>query len=278
MSGFLYKKVLIFGATSGIGAAMAERFLENNISVIITGRRKENLDTFVSKYSSSRSSSATITAHVFDVNDRTTVPSFVSQITREHPDLDCVFLNSGMQRSFNFANPTSVDFNLLESELDTNYTSFVRLTLAFTPFLQQQSTPTALIYTSSGLALAPSQRCPNYCATKAAMHSWLLVLRDQLAAPPSPAHPINVIELFPPAVQTELHDAKHQPDIKDGGKMGMPLAEFVDETWSQLSAGKDQIPVGMSKSHFERDGKEGWEVQRQNIYRAMAEGMRKAGL
>lgn len=271
MSGFPYKKVLIFGATSGIGEAMAERFLQNNIKVIITGRRKENLDAFVAKHGSNN-----VTAIVNDVTQHDKIPSFAAQITREHPDLDCVFLNSGIQRGFNFANPSSIDLSLFESEVDTNYTSLIHLTVAFTPFLQQKSSPTAFIYTTSGLALVPMPRAPNYCATKAALHHFILVLRDQLAAPPAAggAHPVKVIEVYPPAVQTELHDEKHQPDIKDGRKIGMPLAEFVDDAWAQLSEGKDQIPVGFVKGHLAEDGFEG---MRQKSYRGMVEMMKKQG-
>lgn len=39
---------------------------------------------------------------------------------------------------------------------------------------------------------------------------------------------IKVIEIYPPAVRTELHDEIHQPDIKNGRSMGMPLDEFTE--------------------------------------------------
>lgn len=79
---------------------------------------------------------------------------------------------------------------------------------------------------------------------------------------------MKVIEIFPPAVQTELHDEKHQPDIKDGGKIGMPLDEFMDEAYSGLVNGKDQIPVGMSKRSFD-----GFEVKRQEAFAHMLKVM-----
>ena len=61
---------------------------------------------------------------------------------------------------------------------------------------------------------------------------------------------IKVIEILPPAVQTELHDAKNQPDIKNGEEIGMPLMEFVEETWNGLEIGKEAIPVGMSNNIY----------------------------
>ena len=46
---------------------------------------------------------------------------------------------------------------------------------------------------------------------------------------------MKIVEIFPPAVQTELHDEKHQPDLKQMGKIGMPLKEFTDEVRCALS-------------------------------------------
>ncbi|KAJ5769332.1 hypothetical protein N7520_003891 [Penicillium odoratum] len=50
---------------------------------------------------------------------------------------------------------------------------------------------------------------------------------------------VKLLEIYPPAVQTELHDAKHQPDLRDGHLIGMPLQEFVDEVWERLVEGKE---------------------------------------
>jgi short-subunit dehydrogenase involved in D-alanine esterification of teichoic acids len=54
----------------------------------------------------------------------------------------------------------------------------------------------------------------------------------------------RIVELMPPAVQTELHDAKHQPDLKGGSAIGMPLEQFTEEAFQRLAARKeDQISV-----------------------------------
>ena len=153
---------------------------------------------------------------------------FADKIITAHPDLDCIVLNSGMQRKCDFSDPASIDIDLINVEFVTNYLSYLALTKAFLPFLQSKQGDSALIYVSSGLALVPIPRVSNYCATKAALHQWILCLREQLKATS-----IKVIELYPPAVQTELHDVN--PDIKDGRSMGMPLGEFTDmvrEYWT----------------------------------------------
>src|ERR1700712_2309424 len=221
---FQYKKVLVIGATSGIGWALAERLVSNGSKVIISGRRKERLDELEAKLGSDKSSSV-----AFDITDLEKIPQIASEITAAHPDLDCIVLNSGIQRSFDFSKPESVDLAIIGSEFTTNYLSFVHLTKAFLPHLQKQDKETCLVYTSSGLALIPSSRCLNYSASKAALHSFVLCLREQLRDGPG-----QVVTLTPPAVATELHDPHNQPDRKEPPKFRMPLDRFMNEAWEGL--------------------------------------------
>jgi short-subunit dehydrogenase involved in D-alanine esterification of teichoic acids len=219
--------------------------------VIASGRRKEILEQLVHKYGHDK-----VSAAPFDITDLDGIPNFATDITRTHQDLDCVFLNSGIQRGFNFAKPETVDINVITEEVVVNYVSYLALTKAFLPFLQAKTTDSSLIYTSSGLALVPMTPCPNYCATKAALHHFILCLRRQLQG-----WKIKVIEIFPPAVQTELHDERHQPDIKNGHLIGMPLDEFTEEAYRGLVEGKDQIPIGMAHRVFDA-----FESKRQEIF------------
>lgn len=225
--------------------------MEDGSHVIASGRRKENLEELVHKYGHDK-----VSAVQFDITNLNGIPAFATTVTTTHPDLDCVFLNSGIQRGFNFAKPETVDMDVVSEEFTTNYLSYLALTKAFLPFLQAKNTESSLIYTSSALALIPSPICPNYCASKAALHHFILCLRRQLQG-----SQIKVVEILPPAVQTELHDEKHQPDIKNGRLIGMPLDEFTDETYRGLIEGLDQIPVGMSKKIFDA-----FETKRQEIF------------
>ena len=121
-------------------------------------------------------------------------------------------------------------------------------------------------------------RCPNYCASKAALHHFTMVLRQQLNG-----SNVKVVEVLPPAVQSkylsytdpvnekkltlwqaELHEEKHQPDIKNGRSIGMPLNEFTEEAWKGLVAGDDNVPVGMGKMAWK-----GFEADRQEIFHKM---------
>jgi len=234
---FSYSKVLVLGATSGIGEALAHRMVSNGVKVIAVGRRQDRLDEFASKYTKEQVSTAK-----FDISDLEGIPSFAKEITSSHPDLDCVYINSGIQRAMDFSKPETIDLKAVDSEITTNYTSNIHLLKYFLPHLIASKKETAVILTTSGLAYVPMLRCGNYCATKAAIHHLALVVREQLRQTN-----VKIIELIPPAVQTELHDAKHQPDIVDGHKIGMPLNEFTDEAWQGLQDGHEDVMVGFAK-------------------------------
>jgi short-subunit dehydrogenase involved in D-alanine esterification of teichoic acids len=165
-----YKKVLVIGATSGIGWALAQKFIETGTSVIVVGRRKERLEDFAKRHGNA--GNATVDTAVFDITNLAAIPQFADDMFNKHPDLDCVFLNSGLQRTVSWAEPDSFSLETIETEMLTNYTSFMHLTKAFLPGLQKQAPKeTAMIFTTSGLALVPLGRCPNYCASKACISS-----------------------------------------------------------------------------------------------------------
>jgi uncharacterized oxidoreductase len=70
---------------------------------------------------------------------------------------------------------------------------------------------------SSGLAFVPLSGTATYSASKAAIHSYTVSLREQLKGR------VEIIELAPPAVQTELTPGQSK---REGY---MPLAHFIDE-------------------------------------------------
>ncbi|KAL1885717.1 hypothetical protein Plec18167_001212 [Paecilomyces lecythidis] len=137
---FPYRKILVLGATSGIGLALSERFIARGIFVIAVGRRKQNLDEFVQKHGSDKTA-----AIQFDIGKLDAIPAFAEEVIKSHPDLDCVFMNSGMQRGADFSKPESLDMSLLTEEMTVNYLSYLALAKAFLPFLMKKPEQTALI-------------------------------------------------------------------------------------------------------------------------------------
>ena len=66
-------------------------------------------------------------------------------VTQTHPDLDCVIVNSGIQRGWQWTKPESIDMDVIQEEFTTNYLSGVALTKAFLPFLQSKESKSAII-------------------------------------------------------------------------------------------------------------------------------------
>ncbi|CAG9975687.1 unnamed protein product [Clonostachys byssicola] len=252
----IYRKALILGATSGIGEAFAAKLISQGTHVIVVGRREDRLDAFVQTHGSKKAIS-----HAFDLSNLAAIPDFARTITRAHPDLDCVVVNAGIQRAFDFTAPEAVDLSQLDLEVTTNYTSAVHITTAFLPHLKTKDRA-HLIFVSATLGLIPSLiRTPNYCASKAALHAFIMAVRQQLVE--GGQGNVKLIEVFPPAVQTELHDTKHQPDLVDGGEMGMPLDQYTETMYERLQSGLDQFAIGPGEGLLKEGG---WEDQRQKLF------------
>ncbi|PQE28233.1 oxidoreductase short-chain dehydrogenase reductase family protein [Rutstroemia sp. NJR-2017a BBW] len=130
---FTYKHILMVGATSGIGHAMAERLIEAGRKVTVVGRRKERLDEFVAKYGEEKTS-----AIPFDIGEIEKTPQFAKDTMTAHPTIDCIFLNAGIQNPHDFSRPSTVNLPAFNNEMHINYTSFVALTHAFLPYLLEK--------------------------------------------------------------------------------------------------------------------------------------------
>ena len=125
----------------------------------------------------------------------------------------------------------------------------LRTTAAFLPMLKRRPDAT-IIATSSALAFVPRADFPSYCASKAFLHSWLQSLRHQLRAVP-----VEVLELSPPYVRTELTGAQQASDPR-----AMPLDAYVAEVMAMLERqdhprGELLLARDQARRWAERDGR-----------------------
>jgi uncharacterized oxidoreductase len=220
--------VLITGGATGIGLALAERFLKAGSQVIICGRREGKLREAKAKHPE-------FTTLVCDVGAAADRIALSQWATSEFPGLNVLINNAGIQRRFQF--PDSEDWNAARQELAINLEAPIHLSSLFLPHLEKQQRP-AIINVTSGLSFVPLARMPVYCATKAALHSFTVSLRYQLAK-----SPVKVIELAPPAVNTDLGG----PGLHD---FGVPLNEFADEAFARLATDELEIACGFAQKAF----------------------------
>jgi uncharacterized oxidoreductase len=216
--------MLITGGGSGIGRALAEAFHARGNQVIIAGRRQELLDEVVEANPGMR-------ALALDISSASEVATFAAAVVAGHPSLNVVVHNAGIMRDEPvLAAAGSLD--TAEATIATNLLGPIRLNSALLPHLVAR--PRAAVVTvSSGLAFVPRAGNPTYGATKAAIHSYTQSLRYQLQDTS-----VQVIELVPPFVQTELTGPAQATN-----PLAMPLQDYIDETIQILSASPDVTEV-----------------------------------
>ena len=180
--------VLITGGGSGIGLAIATRFLHAGSRVIVCGRREEKL-------AAAKAAHPELQTRVVDVSSESDRGALRDWAVHEFPGLNVLVNNAGIQR---YPKLGESDWANMREEIVINFEAVVHLSSLFIPHLRR--TPrAAILNVTSGLSFVPIARAPIYCATKAALHSFTLSLRRQLVD-----SDITVIEIIPPAVDTDL--------------------------------------------------------------------------
>lgn len=202
--------ILITGGGSGIGEALAHRFHDLGNTVIIAGRRQEALE----KAKAGRDNIHAVQA---DMDDAAAVADFAKRVIADFPAVNVLINNAGIMRQEDIG--SARDLADAEATITTNLLGPIRLIDAMVNHLSTQK-DAALVNVTSGLAFVPLVSAATYCATKAAIHSYTVSLRDVLQGK------VEVIELAPPAVQTDLTPGQ---STREGY---MPLAEFADEVMS----------------------------------------------
>jgi uncharacterized oxidoreductase len=214
--------ILITGGGSGIGRALAEAFHKEGNQVVIAGRRKKLLDETIV-------ANPGMKAAVLDIENAEAIRSFAKKLKEDYPALNVVIHNAGILKPESLRDGAIDD---AETTVATNLLGPIRLTAALLPLLLKQPKAT-IITVSSGLAFVPMAMTPTYCATKAAIHSYTQSLRYQLRN-----SSVQVLELIPPYVQTELGGARQANDPD-----AMPLKDFIAETMNLLKTSPDTTEI-----------------------------------
>jgi uncharacterized oxidoreductase len=221
--------VFVTGASSGIGAALAARFHTRGARVIISGRDRERLEAMASRHPG-------MSVVVMDVADPQSVTRGMAETAAGVPHLTTLINNAGIQRLLDFAAAQPPGPADVAPEIDTNLTGLVNVTAAALPLLRR-APRSRVVHVGSGLGFVPLAKTPVYSATKAAVHSFTVSLRRQLAG-----STVQVVEIIVPVVDTPLHR-----DLPSTPPMAMSLDAFIDRAMRGLDAGKDEIAIGLGR-------------------------------
>jgi uncharacterized oxidoreductase len=221
--------ILITGGATGIGLALARQLAERGNRVIICGRSADSLRD-------AQTQVPALVTRVCDIADTESRRSMVAWLGAEHPGLNMLVNNAGVQYRRDFTQSGAIES--LDAEVTINFTAPIHLIAELLPALKRQ--PRALIVNvTSGLAFSPMADVPVYCATKAALHSFTLSLRHQLRNTA-----VRVVEMAPPIVDTGLGGGTRSEGTSSRNMVSPE--EFATQALDGLENHQDEILVGVS--------------------------------
>jgi len=223
------RTVLITGGTSGIGLELASQLRLRGNAVIVTGRDQAKLDTVRRLLPG---------VHTFksDVSDPAAIVVLYDEVLTKFPTLDTLVNNAGIMRNLDLDRDR--DLVDVTREIEINLSGPVRMVQQFLPHLKTRD-HALIINVSSGLAFIPLPISPVYSASKAAIHSFTLSLRMQLAG-----SCVTVVELAPPGTETPLYRGEFEDELK--GQRSMDVQVLVRRAIGGIEAGKREIVPGLA--------------------------------
>lgn len=215
------KTVLLTGGTDGIGKELATQLKAKGATVIVTGRTAERVDA---------AKSAGFETIMSDLSTVAGVDAVLAAVTGRYIDILINNAGVGSDHDFREAAPDLADNDRC---IALNVNAPIHLIARLMDRLKAR--PEAMIVNvTSGLAIAPRAGGPIYCATKAALRSYTLALREQLKRTR-----IHVLEVLPPVVETKMTAGR-------GSKKMSPqdcAAQIVDA----METNANEANVGMVK-------------------------------
>jgi len=216
------KTVFITGATSGIGLACAEIFVQSNFNLIICGRREERLLQFKKEHPK-----ANINHLVFDVRNNDEVVKQLSQLPQEFKQIDILINNAGNAHGLDPIQSGSIED--WDAMIDINVKGLLYVSKAILPLMIERNAGHIINIGS----IAGKEVYANgnvYCASKFAVDALTKGMRIDLNK-----FGIKVSEVNPGAVNTEFSTVRFKGDTEKAGKVyegfeplsAMDIAEII---------------------------------------------------
>ncbi|MNS44840.1 Fatty acyl-CoA reductase [compost metagenome] len=222
--------VFISGGSAGIGLAIAKKLSAAGNNIIINGRNEERLQNALKQLDNTVAIQGDLSVEA----DRIRI---AQELKDNYPEVNVIINNAGAAFSY-LLNETLNAHEKAAIEMNTNYFSVIHFTELLLPHLIQK-TEAAVVNISSIAVFGSHKLLPTYGATKAALHSYTVALRDTYEAEKN----LQIYEIYPPLVNTEF-------SAEIGGANGIPPEEVADELFLALEKNQFDVPVGDSKQFF----------------------------
>lgn len=189
-----YRRVILIGASSGIGASLAQKLADEGCQLALLGRREDLLQA-VCEQINRKCGETRVQAFVHDVTDFESAPALFTEIVKTLGGLDVLIYNAGILRT--------VKLNEFDLQKDLEMTrinylgALAWLNPAAAYFQALQSGQIVGIGSVAGDRGRVS--APAYNASKAALHTYLEALRNRLTR-----HGVSVLTVKPGFVATDM--------------------------------------------------------------------------
>lgn len=224
------KTVLITGATAGFGEACAHLFAKESWNLIITGRRKERLERLANAIS--EQNQVEVLPLCFDVRNEEEVKKAISQIPKEHQNIDVLINNAGLALGKgSFDQGLSEDWNTM---IDTNVKGLMYVSKAVIPFLKNSEN--GHIVNIGSIAGKEVYSGGNvYCASKHAVDALSKAMRIDLLP-----YGIKVTQIAPGAAETEFSLVRFKGDEEKAGAVyngfdALKAEDIAETVWFAVS-------------------------------------------
>ncbi|KAK1244808.1 hypothetical protein MKX08_004437 [Trichoderma sp. CBMAI-0020] len=242
-----FKCAVITGGAGGIGKGLAIEFIKRGKKVILVGRTRSKLEATSKEIGAAA-------YYVLDTGKVQDIAPFITRVLSDHPDVDCLVNNAGVQRPLDMVNDDPATLLAkADEEININVHGPLHLAVGFLPHFKKSNGTPAIINVSSIVGYNPFLTInPVYNGTKAWVHFWTMNLRTQLHQ--NGYTNIGVVEIVPPTVATDLHRERADPDDnkKHKNKSALSIEEFLSEVNLGLDSGKDTIGAGAAQDLVER--------------------------
>ena len=197
------KKVVVTGASSGIGQDCAFKLAAAGATVILAARTPQKLDETVQRI---RADGGKAYAYACDLSDMADCERFVKTVLAEHRHVDILINNAG--RSIRRSVKSSFDrFHDFERTMQLNYFGALKLIFGFAPKMLERKAGHIINISSIGVLASPP-RFSAYVASKAALDAFSLCAASEFADANVRFTTINMPLVRTPMIApTKLYDA-----------------------------------------------------------------------
>lgn len=203
------KTILITGATSGFGNAIARRFAASGYNLIITGRRTDLLTQTKQELEAAHNIIAATLC--FDVRNKTAVKEAFESLQHKNVTIDILVNNAGLASGL--APIDEGDTDDWDVMIDTNVKGLLYVTKMALPFLKKSTSPHIINIGSTAGKIA-YKNGNVYCATKFAVDALNQSMRIDLLP-----YGIKVTAINPGMAETEFSLVRFKGDAERAKKV-----------------------------------------------------------